>query len=93
MERKAILNEIKSKGGLYGIAVDMYINDDEKADQFIRECAEQCHNKLALVMWGEELVSDILKYIGNSNKEFKNHSQEQGLNFHYNRTSTQNSQH
>ncbi len=62
MERKAIMNSIKAKGGLYGSAVDMYINDDEKADGFIRECAEQCHNKLAQDMWGEELVIAIKKY-------------------------------
>ena len=64
MKRKAILNSIKAKGGLYGRAVDMYMNDDEKADQFIRECAEQCHNKLAIDIWGEELVSDILNFSG-----------------------------
>lgn len=62
LKRKAILNGIKAKGGLYGRAAEMYMNDDEKGDQFIKECAEQCHNKLAQDMWGEQLVSDILKY-------------------------------
>lgn len=64
MKRKAILEGIKAKGGLYGRAVELYMSDDEKADQFIRECAEQCHNKLAQELWGEELVSDILNYSG-----------------------------
>lgn len=64
MKRKTILNAIKAKGGLYGRAVEMYMNDDEKADQFIRECAEQCHNRLAQELWGEELVSEILNFSG-----------------------------
>ncbi len=62
MKRKTILNAIKAKGGLYGRAVEMYMNDEEKADQFIKECAEQCHNRLAQEMWGEELVLAIREY-------------------------------
>lgn len=62
MESKRLLNRIKAKGGIYGKAAEMYINDDEKADLFIRECAEQCHNKLAKELWGEELILDIIKY-------------------------------
>jgi hypothetical protein len=65
VKRKAILNGIKAKGGLYGRAAEMYMNDDEKADQFIKECAEQCHNRLAQEMWGEELVLSIREYSQN----------------------------
>lgn len=60
--KEYILNGIKAKGGLYGKAAALYIKDEEKADLFIRECAEQCHNKLAQELWGDELVRAILEY-------------------------------
>ncbi|MBI2722807.1 MAG: hypothetical protein HYX39_11595 [Bacteroidetes bacterium] len=59
-----ILLRIISKGGLYSGAARLYIDDEKEASQFIAECAEQCHNKLALELWGEELVEDIVKYSG-----------------------------
>ncbi len=62
MKRKAILEGIKSKGGLYARAAVMYMDDAEKGDLFIKECAEQCHNKSAQELWGEELVKAIKEY-------------------------------
>jgi len=59
---KNILNRIINRGGLMGAAAKLYINDEEKASQFIMECFEQCHNNSAKKIWGEELVSDIIKY-------------------------------
>lgn len=60
--KEAILDRIKSKGGLIGKAAEMYMNDDEKANQFIHECFGQCHNQAAKDHWGEELISDIIQY-------------------------------
>jgi hypothetical protein len=62
VKRKTILNGMKAKGGVYGRTAEMYMNDDEKADLFIIECAKQCHNKLAQDMWGEDLILAIIKY-------------------------------
>ncbi len=62
MRTRSILNGIKAKGGLYGKAAEMYMNDEKKSDLFIKECAEQCHNQAAIDHWGEELVSDIVQY-------------------------------
>lgn len=38
------------------------MNDDEKADLFIKECVEQCHNKLAQKLWGDDLILAIKEY-------------------------------
>lgn len=43
-----------------------YVGDDEKADQFILECSEQCHNKTAKELWGEKLVLAIKEYANRS---------------------------
>jgi hypothetical protein len=57
-----ILKMIINKGGLMGAVAKMYINDKEKAKQFIAECFEQCHNRSAQIHWGEDLVKDIINY-------------------------------
>ncbi len=57
-----ILQRIVSKGGLMGAAAKLYLNDREKAKQFIKECSEQCHNKSAQIQWGEELTADIIRF-------------------------------
>jgi len=62
---KDILNGIIRKGGLMGAAAKMYINDEEKTNQFIKECSEQCHNKSAREFWGEELIKEIMEYSKN----------------------------
>lgn len=55
-----------------GTIAKMIIADEAKADQFILECAEQCHNKGAKDFWGEELVHEIVSYcnlpVPNENK-------------------------
>jgi hypothetical protein len=61
-----ILNKIIKKGGLMGIAAGLYINDDEKAKQFIFECFEQCHNASAIRLWGADLTNEIKKYCHNN---------------------------
>jgi hypothetical protein len=63
MEKRELLKVIIAKGGLIGAAARIYITDDEKSDGFIRECYNQCHNKSAQKLWGEELVSEIEKYV------------------------------
>ncbi len=40
----------------------VYLNDEKKEHQFIIECSEQCHNKLAKEYWGEALIIDVLEY-------------------------------
>lgn len=62
VKRETILKGIKAKGGFYGRFAEMYMNDEEKADLFIKECAEQCQNKLAQKMWGEDLALAIQEY-------------------------------
>ncbi len=62
MKGSDILSRIINKGGIMSAVAKMYINDEEKANQFIRECSEQCHNQSAKDFWGEELVTDIIKY-------------------------------
>ncbi|MBI2723108.1 MAG: hypothetical protein HYX39_13120 [Bacteroidetes bacterium] len=62
MNNTEILTQIISKGGLIGSAAKFYLNDKEKTDKFILECAEQCHSKNAVNLWGEELVKEIIKY-------------------------------
>jgi len=53
---------IVNKGGLIGACAKIYSTDPQMADAFIRECKEQCHNKLAKDLWGKELVSEIIEY-------------------------------
>ena len=65
LEARDILKRIIDKGGLYGAAAKLYIKDEQKAKQFIKECAGQCHNLSVIKFWGEELVSDIITYSEN----------------------------
>lgn len=61
-EWKEILTRIIHKGGLMALCAKNYAHDEELADLFIQECAQQCHNNSALKLWGEELVQDIKKH-------------------------------
>lgn len=65
LEANEILNRIIDKGGLLAQCGKLYMDDPEKATQFIKECSEQCHNKSAVDQWGEMLVSDIKKFSNN----------------------------
>ncbi len=47
---------------MLGFAAKMYVNDEEKVDQFLIECSKQCHHQSAKDFWGEQLVFDIIKY-------------------------------
>lgn len=60
--RLEIINEIINKGGLLGRCARLYENDEVKANQFIIECREQCHNKFMLEYFGRELVTKIINY-------------------------------
>lgn len=57
-----LLDRIIEKGGLIGSCAKMYANNVTLADNFIRECKEQCHNKMTEEYWGEDLVADIINY-------------------------------
>lgn len=59
-ETSILLNRIISKGGLMGYCAKIYLNDEKQAMAFIKECSEQCHNKPAIELWGEELVLEII---------------------------------
>lgn len=65
----SIMQRIISKGGIMGSAAKMYIDNAENTDKFIKECSEQCHNKTAKDLWGEQLVLDILNYSMNKMKK------------------------
>lgn len=58
-----LLERIIKKGGIIGKCAEFYAIDEIKADEFIRECSQQIHNPGAIRHWGQELVSDISKYI------------------------------
>lgn len=64
-EGRYILEQVISRGGLMGAAAKMYINDESKIDEFIKECSEQCHNESAKQLWGKELVSEIQNHTKN----------------------------
>lgn len=61
-EATIILEKIIRKGGLIGRTAKLYAGDKEKAAQFIKECSEQCKNRAAQELWGEELVRQIQDY-------------------------------
>lgn len=63
IEAAILLEKIISKGGLMGKAAKLYEGDKKKSEKFVIECSEQCHNKIALDLWGEELVYEIQKYV------------------------------
>jgi hypothetical protein len=66
MDSVEILNRIISKGGLIGATAKFCVGDEQKRNQFLLECSEQCHNSLILKIWGEKLVFDIIKYCINN---------------------------
>ena len=63
-DKKTILNQIVLKGGLLGACAALYINDEEKGDLYLRECADNCDKKLAQDLWGADLIAAIKKYTG-----------------------------
>jgi hypothetical protein len=69
MESTQILERIIERGGLMAACAKRYINNKEKADQFILECYYQCHNHSAIKLWGEELVMAIQNYIHDQKPE------------------------
>lgn len=61
-ESIVILKQIIEKGTMIGKCAKLFENDSVKADQFIKECAQQCHNKSAKELWGEKLTKAIIEY-------------------------------
>jgi len=59
---KKIMEKIISKKGLMGRVAEMYINDEDKAKNFIKECREQTHNEMAQKHWGKKLVREIEQF-------------------------------
>jgi DNA-binding Xre family transcriptional regulator len=62
MTANQILVRIIEKGGILGQCAKVWSSDKEKVDSFIKECSENCNNRLALELWGEDLVTDIKRY-------------------------------
>jgi hypothetical protein len=62
MDTIILLKRIVDKGAVIGRCAKLYLHNNSKADQFIKECAEQCHRKSAKELWGEVLTNDILAY-------------------------------
>ena len=62
MNSVEILKRIVPKGGIFGECAKQYLNDEEKAHQFVIECFEQCHNQLMIEYLGEDLKQDIIRY-------------------------------
>lgn len=61
-DKKTILNQIIIKGGLLGACAQLYLHDEEKANLFITECADNCEMKLARKLWGNDLIAAIKNY-------------------------------
>jgi benzoyl-CoA reductase/2-hydroxyglutaryl-CoA dehydratase subunit BcrC/BadD/HgdB len=59
---KVIMNGLIRKKGLIGMTAKMYVNDEEKARLFIKECRQQTHNESARRYWGEELTKKIEQF-------------------------------
>jgi hypothetical protein len=62
MESQNLLAQIVERGGLLGQCAKMYLNDEVKAKQFVRECFEQRDNPSMQKYLGEKLLSDIIKF-------------------------------
>lgn len=60
--RREILEEIITKGGLYAVAAQLYMNDERKGSYFIAECFDQCHHLSTAENWGKELVLKIIYF-------------------------------
>lgn len=60
MDSKQILKQIITKGGLMSHVAKLYISDEEKSKQFLRECFEQCHVEAVVEFWGDDLVENII---------------------------------
>jgi hypothetical protein len=64
---KKIMEKIISKQGLMGQVAKKYINNEEKARNFIRECREQTHNESTKKYWGDKLVREIEEFCSEKN--------------------------
>jgi hypothetical protein len=67
---KKIMNGLINKKGIMGAAAKLYVNDEKKARQFIKECGEQTHNERAKLYWGEKLVNQINQFCREDGKMF-----------------------
>lgn len=61
-QRAFILNGIIARGGIYSGVAQMYLQDETKADAFIKECFLQCHNRELWDYWGLDLMLEIISY-------------------------------
>ena len=62
MTANKILARIIEKGGILGQCAKVWSGDKEKIDLFIKECSAHCNNRLALELWGKDLVDEIKRY-------------------------------
>ena len=56
-----IIRQIITSGGWHANAA-LQVLSEEKEDQFIAECFDQCHNKSVVDAWGADLVLEIIHY-------------------------------
>lgn len=57
-----ILKQMQHKKGMYGSIARLYVNDPEKSHDFLRECFQQFHCPMALEIFGEDLMQQIVEY-------------------------------
>lgn len=62
METSKLMERIAERGGLMAACAKMYVNDEQKTNQFLKECYEQFHTSLAENYWGKELINEITKH-------------------------------
>jgi len=54
-----IMTGLVSTKGMVGTIAKLYLHDEQKARQFIKECGLQTHNASARRNWGERLTKEI----------------------------------
>lgn len=70
MTENKILNRIIEKGGLIGTVAVFCRKDKEKTSQYLKECYQMAHSKLAQDLWGDELTQTLIDYF--KNRDYKN---------------------
>jgi hypothetical protein len=59
---QTILKRVISKGGLLGACADMYIQDEDKAKQFISELSQMCEKQDYTNYFGKDLITEIHRF-------------------------------
>jgi len=64
-ETLVLLEKIIQCGGLIGDCAAVFRNDETLADEFIRDCAQQCKETNINEFWGDSLTAEIINYTAN----------------------------